>query len=47
MHVFGGKLTSRTQTIYHLGELSYVYLCHGIHHLYNVVTNIEVIPEAV
>jgi DNA-3-methyladenine glycosylase len=29
------------------GGLAYVYLCYGIHHLFNVVTNKESTPHAV
>ena len=29
------------------GGTAYVYLCYGIHHLFNVVTNEEAIPHAV
>ncbi len=45
-HAYGGKLTYRTQTMYQSGGVSYVYLCYGIHHLFNVVTNGEGIPDA-
>ncbi|MCH7535130.1 MAG: DNA-3-methyladenine glycosylase [Bacteroidetes bacterium] len=33
--------------MYHDGGNSYIYLCYGIHHLFNVVTNIQGIPHAV
>ena len=33
--------------MYAAGGLSYVYLCYGIHHLFNVVTGIEDTPHAV
>ena len=29
------------------GGFSYVYLCYGVHHLFNVVSNIEGIPHAI
>ncbi|MFI5150855.1 MAG: DNA-3-methyladenine glycosylase [Bacteroidia bacterium] len=46
-HAFGGKRTERTETMYAEGGVAYVYLCYGIHHLFNVVTNRENIPHAV
>jgi DNA-3-methyladenine glycosylase len=29
------------------GGKAYVYLCYGIHHLFNIVTNVENIPHAI
>jgi DNA-3-methyladenine glycosylase len=46
-HAFGGKHTDRTKTMYDTGGVAYVYLCYGIHHLFNVVTNQKDIPHAV
>jgi DNA-3-methyladenine glycosylase len=46
-HAYGGRLTNRTQTMYTTGGVSYVYLCYGIHHLFNVVTAGENTPHAV
>ena len=46
-HAFDGKRTSRTEVMYAEGGTAYVYLCYGIHHLFNVVTNVEGIPHAV
>lgn len=46
-HAYGGRHTNRTQTMYLPGGRAYVYLCYGIHHLFNVVTNIEGEPHAV
>ncbi|WP_256006436.1 DNA-3-methyladenine glycosylase [Pedobacter deserti] len=46
-HAYGGRLTNRTQTMYERGGISYVYLCYGIHHLFNVVTAPEGVPHAV
>ena len=33
--------------MYAKGGVAYVYLCYGIHHLFNVVTNVEGIPHAI
>ncbi len=46
-HAFGNRRTTRTETMYAAGGISYVYLCYGIHHLFNVVTNIADVPHAV
>lgn len=46
-HAYGGRRTARTEPMYADGGTAYVYLCYGIHHLFNVVTNVEGIPHAV
>jgi len=46
-HAFGGRHTSRTSIMYQTGGTAYVYLCYGVHSLFNVVTNIAEIPDAV
>ncbi|MEZ5016580.1 MAG: DNA-3-methyladenine glycosylase [Flavipsychrobacter sp.] len=46
-HAFGGRRTARTEQMYSKGGNAYVYLCYGIHHLFNVVTNKKDIPHAV
>ena len=46
-HAYGGRRTKRTQPLYEQGGTVYVYLCYGIHHLFNVVTNKTDIPHAV
>jgi DNA-3-methyladenine glycosylase len=46
-HAFGGRRTTRTSVMYNSGGIAYVYLCYGIHHLFNVVTNVTDIPHAV
>ncbi len=46
-HAWNGRRTRRTETMYAAGGVSYVYLCYGIHHLFNVVTNEAEIPHAV
>jgi DNA-3-methyladenine glycosylase len=37
-HAYYGK-TKRNQIMFAEGGVAYVYLCYGIHHLFNVVTN--------
>ncbi|MEE4178423.1 MAG: DNA-3-methyladenine glycosylase [Bacteroides sp.] len=46
-HAFGGRRTNRTETMYMKGGVAYVYLCYGMHHLFNLITNIEGIPHAI
>ncbi|CAN5190482.1 DNA-3-methyladenine glycosylase [soil metagenome] len=41
------KRTPRTEVMYAAGGKAYVYLCYGIHHLFNVVTNEEGSADAV
>ncbi len=46
-HAWGGRRTARTEVMYAPGGVAYVYLCYGIHHLFNVVTNTADIPHAI
>lgn len=46
-HAYGNRRTARTETMYQAGGIAYIYLCYGIHHLFNVVTNRKNIPHAV
>jgi DNA-3-methyladenine glycosylase len=46
-HAWNGRRTNRTEIMYDHGGVAYVYFCYGIHHLFNVVTNIADIPHAV
>jgi DNA-3-methyladenine glycosylase len=46
-HASGGRRTKRNEIMYGEGGYAYVYLCYGIHHLFNVVTNKKEIPHAV
>ncbi len=46
-HAFGGRRTARTETMYLPGGHAYVYLCYGIHHLFNIVTHQKNIPHAI
>lgn len=41
------KRTKRTEIMYKSGGIAYVYLCYGIHHLFNIVTNKEEWADAV
>ena len=44
---YGARKTARNAVMFEKGGLSYVYLCYGIHFLFNVVTNRADVPEAV
>jgi len=46
-HAWSGRYTSRTEVMYRRGGLAYVYLCYGIHSLFNVVTGPEGTPHAI
>lgn len=46
-HAFGGRRTKRNDVMYAEGGAAYIYLCYGIHHLFNVVTNNKDIPHAI
>ncbi|MDW7694880.1 DNA-3-methyladenine glycosylase [Flammeovirgaceae bacterium SG7u.111] len=46
-HAFGGKRTPRTEVMFQEGGRAYVYLCYGIHSLFNIVTNKENRADAV
>jgi len=46
-HAANGRRTMRNEIMYGKGGFSYVYLCYGIHHLFNVVTNIQDTPHAI
>jgi len=46
-HAYGNLRTARTEIMYMDGGVAYVYLCYGIHSLFNIVTNKIDIPHAV
>ncbi len=46
-HAYGNRRTARTEVMFAEGGRAYVYLCYGIHHLFNVVTNVENVAHAV
>lgn len=46
-HAYGDRRTERTEIMYMEGGVAYIYLCYGIHSLFNIVTHKENIPHAV
>ncbi len=46
-HAFGNRKTPRTSTMYMQGGIAYVYLCYGIHQMFNIVTSTEGEPHAI
>jgi DNA-3-methyladenine glycosylase len=46
-HAYASRKTSRNAIMFEKGGYAYVYMCYGIHYLFNVVTNRENVPEAV
>jgi DNA-3-methyladenine glycosylase len=46
-HAYNNRRTKRTEIMFAEGGVAYVYLCYGIHHLFNVVTNYKNVPHAI
>ncbi len=46
-HAYQNKRTPRTEVMFAKGGTAYIYLCYGIHHLFNVVTSVEGTAHAV
>src|SRR2546430_14563541 len=46
-HAYRGRRTARNEHMYSHGGTSYVYICYGMHHLFNVVTNVQDEPHAI
>jgi DNA-3-methyladenine glycosylase len=46
-HAYGNRRTNRTEVMFGKPGTAYVYLCYGIHHLFNIVTNKKEIPHAI
>lgn len=46
-HAYGARKTARNAIMFEKGGFAYVYMCYGIHYLFNVVTNRADTPEAV
>lgn len=46
-HAYQNRRTKRTEVMFRAGGTAYVYLCYGIHHLFNIVTHQEGTPHAI
>ena len=46
-HAYNNRRTQRTEVMYAEGGTAYVYLCYGMHSLFNVVTHQKDVPHAV
>ncbi|MCB0637835.1 MAG: DNA-3-methyladenine glycosylase [Lewinella sp.] len=46
-HAYLNRNTKRTRTMFLPGGVAYIYLCYGIHHLFNVVTGPEGAAHAI
>jgi len=46
-HAYGGRRTRRTETMYGLGGVAYVYFVYGMYYQFNVVCNLIDIPHAI
>lgn len=46
-HAWNNRRTARTKVMFEAGGVAYIYLCYGIHHLFNVVTGPGGMPHAV
>lgn len=45
-HAYKGR-TPRTAVMFAEGGTAYIYLCYGIHQMFNIVTNVEGVPHAI
>jgi DNA-3-methyladenine glycosylase len=46
-HAYGKRYTNRTKTMYEKGGIAYVYLCYGLHTMFNIVTHEKNEPHAI
>src|SRR4051812_36352452 len=46
-HSYNNRRTNRTEVMYGHGGVSYIYLCYGIHQMFNIVTSVKDIPNAI
>ena len=46
-HAYNNRRTERTKIMYDKGGISYIYLCYGLHQMFNVVTGPQGSPHAI
>lgn len=46
-HAYAGKRTNRNEHMYGEAAKAYVYICYGIHQMFNIITNDVEIPDAI
>lgn len=46
-HSFGGRRTPKNEHMYAQPGTAYVYVCYGMHQMFNIVTNEKDVPDAV
>lgn len=46
-HAYGNRRTKRNEVMFHQGGVGYIYLCYGIHALFNIITNQKEIPHGI
>lgn len=46
-HGYNNRRTERTETLFARGGCAYVYLCYGMHEMFNIVTGPADVPQAV
>lgn len=46
-HSFGNRRTARNEIMYSAAGVAYVYICYGMHQMFNIVTNAKNVPDAI
>lgn len=46
-HAFNNRRTPRNRVMFEAGGVAYIYICYGIHHLFNIVTHSAGVPHAI
>jgi DNA-3-methyladenine glycosylase len=46
-HSYNGRRTARNEHMYYGPGTAYVYICYGMHNMFNIVTNKKGVPDAI